>query len=260
MEFVKSKDGTFIAFDRSGEGPAVILVSGAFIDRAHAFNVELSKALASQFMVINYDRRGRGNSGNTKPYAVEREIEDLEALLGAAGGSAYVLGVSSGAVLVLKAAARGLAIEKLAMFEPPFMLAEADRPPADHALQLNRFIEAGKRAEATSYFMTRVMGMPAIVPLLMRLTPYWSRSVALAHTLPYESAIMGDFSFPEKLVASVQIPALAIGGSNSPRPLRDAVWAVAGSMPNAEGSLLEGQAHNVSAKVLARALEQFFCA
>jgi pimeloyl-ACP methyl ester carboxylesterase len=191
---------------------------------------------------------------------VEREIEDLEALLGAAGGSACVLGVSAGAILALKAAATGLAIEKLAMFEPPFMLAEVDRPPADHALQLNRFIEAGKRAEATSYFMTRVMGMPAIVPLLMRLTPYWSRSVALAHTLPYESAIMGDFSFPEKLAASVQIPTLVIGGSKSPRPLRDAIWAVSKTMPNAEGRLLEGQAHNVSAKVLAPALEQFFCA
>lgn len=260
MEFVKSKDGTFIAFDRLGEGPAVILVSGAFIDRAHAFNVELSRILASQFMVINYDRRGRGKSGNTKPYAVEREIEDLEALIGAAGGSAYVLGVSSGAVLALKSVAHGLPIEKLALFEPPFMLAEADRPPADHALQLNRFIEAGKRAEATSYFMTRVMGMPAIVPLLMRLTPYWSRSVALAHTLPYESAIMGDFSFPEKLAASVRIPTLVVGGSKSPRPLRDAVWAVARSIPNAKGRLLEGQAHNISAKVLAPAVEQFFCA
>jgi pimeloyl-ACP methyl ester carboxylesterase len=260
MEIVKSKDGTPIAFDRSGEGLAVILVSGAFIDRTHAFNVELGRILASQFMVINYDRRGRGNSGDTKPYAVEREIEDLEALVGAAGGSACMLGVSSGAVLALKAAARGLAIEKLALFEPPFMLAEADRPSADHALQLNHFIEAGKRAEATSYFMTRVMGMPAIVPLLMRLTPYWSRSVALAHTLPYESAIMGDFSFPEKLAASVRIPTLVVGGSKSPRPLRDAVWTVAGSMPNAEGRLLEGQAHNVSAKVPAPAIEQFFCA
>lgn len=260
MEIVKSKDGTPLAFDRSGEGPAVVLVSGAFIDRAHAFNVELSRILASQFMVINYDRRGRGNSGNTKPYAVEREIEDLEALLGAAGGAAGVLGVSSGAVLALKAVARGLAIEKLAMFEPPFMLAEADRPPAEHELQLNRFIESGQRVEATRYFMTKVMGMPAIVPWLMRLTPYWSRSVALAHTLPYESAIMGDFSFPEELVASVRIPTLVLGGSKSPRPLQDAVWAVAKAMPNAAGRLLEGQAHNVSAKVLAPALEQFFCA
>jgi len=260
METVKSKDGTPIAFDRSGQGPAVILVSGAFIDRAHAFNVELSKMLVSRFTVINYDRRGRGNSGNTRPYAVEREIEDLEALIGAAGRSAYVLGVSSGAVLALKAVVRGLAIEKLALFEPPFMLARADRPPADHEFQLNRFIESGQRVEATKYFMTRVMGMPAIVPLLMRLTPYWTRSVALAHTLPYESAIMGDFSFPEELVASIRIPTLVLGGSKSPKPLRDAVWAVAGGIPNAEGRLLEGQAHNVSAKVLAPELEQFFCA
>lgn len=260
MEFAKSKDGTFIAFDRFGNGPVVILVSGAFIDRTHAFNVELSKALASRFTVINYDRRGRGKSGNTKPYAVEREIEDLGALIAAAGGSAGVLGVSSGAVLTLKAVAYGLAIEKLALFEPPFMLAQADRPPADHELQLNRFIEAGQRVEATRYFMTRVMGMPAIVPLLMRFTPYWARSVALAHTLPYESAIMGDFSLPEKLVACVQIPTLVLGGSKSPKPLREAVWAVAGSIPNAQGRLLEGQAHNVSVKVLAPELERFFSA
>ena len=191
---------------------------------------------------------------------MEREIEDLEALIGAAGGSACALGVSSGAVLALKAVAHGLAIEKLALFEPPFMLAEADRPPADHELQLNRLIESGQRVEATRYFMTRVMGMPAIIPLLMRLTPYWSRSVALAHTLPYESAIMGDFSFPEKLVASVRIPTLVVGGSKSPKPLRDAVWAVAASIPNAKGRLLKGQAHNISAKVLAPELERFFCA
>jgi pimeloyl-ACP methyl ester carboxylesterase len=260
MEIVRSKDGTYIAFDRSGQGPALLLVSGAFIDRAHAFNVELSRALAARFTIINYDRRGRGNSGNTKPYAVEREIEDLEALIGAAGGSACVLGVSSGAVLALKAVAQGLTVEKLALFEPPFMLAEADRPPADHEQQLNRLIASGQRVEATKYFMTRVMGMPAIVPLLMRLTPYWYRSVALAHTLPYESAIMGDFSFPQELVETIRIPTLVLGGSKSPRPLQDAVWAVANAIPNAQGKLLTGQAHNIAVKVLAPELEAFFCA
>lgn len=259
METVRSKDGTLIAFDSVGKGPVVILVSGAFIDRSHNFNVELSKFLSAKFSVINYDRRGRGNSGNTTPYAVQREIEDLEALIRLAGGSAYVLGVSSGAVLAMQAVKFGLPIAKLALFEPPFMVNEADRPPVDHEQQLNRFIAAGQRVEATKYFMTKVMGMPAIVPLLMRLTPYWPRSVALAHTLPYESAIMRDFSLPEDLLVEIQVPTLVLGGSKSARPLRDAVWAVAEKIPNAEGQLLEGQAHNIAPKVLATAVEKFFC-
>jgi len=140
------------------------------------------------------------------------------------------------------------------------MLNEVDRPPADYERQLIGLIDSGRRVEATLYFMTKVMGMPAIVPLLMRLTPYWYRSAALAHTLPYESAIMGDFSLPQELIASIHVPTLVLGGSKSPKPLRDAVRAVADAIPNARSRFLEGQAHNMSVKVLTPEVEEFFCA
>lgn len=258
MEMVNSKDGTAIAYDKYGSGPAVIVVSGAFISRSHEFNAQLNDALKTHFTVFNYDRRGRGDSGDTKPYSIEREIEDIAALIKVAGGIAHVFGTSSGAALALKAAASGLNIRKLALYEPPFMLNPADRPPADHEAQLNRFVDAGQRVEATKYFMTKVMRMPAIVPLVMRFTPHWARSVAVAHTLPYDAAIMGDFSFPDNLVASIKIPILSIGGAKSPLSLRSSVQTVADTAPHGELRFLEGQAHYASVKVLAPALIKFF--
>jgi pimeloyl-ACP methyl ester carboxylesterase len=258
MEKVISKDGTVIAYDKYGSGPAVIIVSGAFISRSHEFNAQLNEALKPHFTVFNYDRRGRGDSGDTKPYSIEREIEDIAALIKVAGGSAHVFGTSSGAALALKAATSGLNIEKLALYEPPFMLNPDDRPPADHETQLNRFVDAGQSVEATKYFMTKVMRMPAIVPLVMRFTPHWARSVAVAHTLPYDAAIMGDFSFPDNLVSSIKIPVLSIGGAKSPLSLRNSVRKVADTAPHGELRLLEGQAHYASVKVLAPALIKFF--
>lgn len=258
MEKVTSKDGTTIAYDKYGSGLPVIIVSGAFISRSHEFNTQLNDALKSHFTVFNYDRRGRGDSGDKKPYSIEREIEDMAAIIKVAGGSALVFGTSSGAALALKAAASGLNIEKLALYEPPFMINAADRPPADHEDQLNRFVDAGQKVEATKYFMTKVMRMPAFVPIVMRLTPHWARSVAVAHTLPYDAAIMGDFSFPEALVASIKIPVLSIGGAKSPLSLRNSVRAVAATAPHGQLRLLEGQAHYASVKVLAPALVKFF--
>jgi pimeloyl-ACP methyl ester carboxylesterase len=155
MDTVTSKDGTTIAFDRLGDGPPVILVCGGSTDRMA--NAPLAELLAEHFTVFNYDRRGRGDSGDAAPYAVEREVEDLDAVIDAAGRSAFVYGTSSGGALALEAAASGLAITKLAIWEPPFSLDESSRPPADQVQRYNEMISAGHRGDAVEYFMTKVV-------------------------------------------------------------------------------------------------------
>ncbi|HKQ78767.1 MAG TPA: alpha/beta hydrolase [Blastocatellia bacterium] len=259
MQKVNSKDGAKIAFDKTGQGPAVILVDGALCYRSFGPMPKLAPLLAPNFTVYFYDRRGRGDSGDAKPYAVEREIEDLEALIKEAGGSACVLGLSSGAALALKAAAQGLNIKKLALYEPPFMVAQnGHRPPADHQAQLNNLIAADRRGDAVSFFMTKMVGAPAIFAFIMRLLPVWSKLKAVAHTLPHDAAIMGDFSLPTRLVASINVPTLVMGGGKSPANLRQAVQAVADTLPGARLRTLEGQTHNASMKVLAPILREFF--
>lgn len=256
-----SKDGTAIAFDRCGEGPPVILVDGALCSRSFGPMPKLAPLLAQHFTVFTYDRRGRNESDDTAPYAVEREVEDLEALIKEAGGSASVVGLSSGAALALTAAASGLNIRKLALYEPPFMVEDGGhRPPADHQAQLDRMISAGRRGDAVTFFMTKMVGAPAIFAIIMRLMPGWSKLKAVAHTLPYDAAIMGDFSLPARRAASVSVPTLVIGGGKSPSALRHAVRAVANAIPNAQRCTLEGQTHNVAPKVLTPVLVEFLAA
>ena len=192
MRTVISKDNTPIAFDQSGQGPAIILVSGATATRLA--ETSLAAALATQFSVFAYDRRGRGDSGDTSPYAVEREVEDIDALITEAGGSAYVFGHSSGAVLALEAARllKGR-IEKLAMYEPPFIIDDSRPPiPQDYVPHLNKLISEGRRSEAVEYFMIDVVLVPAEMVAQMRSTPMWPQLEAVAHTIPYDGAIMGD--------------------------------------------------------------------
>src|SRR5438067_1305726 len=191
MKELISKDGTTIAFDQLGEGPAAILVSPALGDRSG--NGPLAALLAPHFTVFNYDRRGRGDSGDTQPYAVEREIEDIEALIKEAGGSAFAYGWSSGAALALEAAVRGLAITKLALFEPPFIVDDSRPPlPQDYVTRLTELVSAGRRGDAVEFFMTAGVGIPAEFVAQMRNDPMWPAMEALAHTLPYDGAIMGD--------------------------------------------------------------------
>ncbi len=263
MDSVRSKDGTEIAFDRLGEGPAIILAGGAFSYRTFPKLVELAELLAPRFTVFNYDRRGRGDSGDTPPYAVQREIEDLQALTDAAGGSASFWGWSSGGVLGLRAAAGGLEFEKLALFEPPFMVDDRQPlPPTDFAAQLDELTAAGRRGEATKLFMTKGMGVPGLIVTLMRFSPFWSKLKATAHTLPYDWAILGDTVSGKPLLpeqwASVTAPTLVIAGEKSPTQLREAAIAAAAVLPNAQHRELEGQSHNPSMKVLAPVLEEFF--
>src|SRR5262245_572789 len=214
MESVTSKDGTRITFDRLGDGPPVVLVSGGSVDRLS--NAGVAALLAPQFMVFNYVRRGRGEIGDTAPYAVQREVEDLDAVIAAAGGSACVYGSSSGAALVLEAAARGLAITKLALWEPPFILAGGrPRPPADTARIYTELVAAGRRGDAVEYFMTTVVGLPAEFAAQARQSPWWPAQEALAHTLAYDATIMGDYSLPTEVAARVTAPTLVLDGGAS---------------------------------------------
>lgn len=257
MKKVTSKDGTRIAFDQLGEGPPVILVCGASTDRMA--NAPVAALLAPHFTVFNYDRRGRGDSGDTAPYAVEREIEDIQALITEAGGSAFVYGVSSGAALALEAVASGLAINKLAMWEPPFIADKSGpRPPANQVAQYNELISKGRRGDAVEYFMTKVVGLPAEFVTQAHNAPWWPAQEALAHTLAYDATIMGDSSLPTERAASVMVPTLVICGEASFPFMRATARALADVLPYGQTRTLAGQEHNVAPEALAPVLKEFF--
>src|SRR5579872_6743462 len=188
---VLSKDGTAIAFDRIGAGPAVVLIDGALCYRGMGQSGKLANLMAQRFTVFTYDRRGRGASGDTAPYAVEREVEDIEALLCEAGGTASVWGVSSGAVLALEAANRLAGIRKLALYEPPFLVDDSRPTTGDAWVRIGEAIAADRRSEALRLFL-KAVGAPGFIIAAMRLTPAWSKLKAVAHTLPYDGAIVRD--------------------------------------------------------------------
>jgi pimeloyl-ACP methyl ester carboxylesterase len=262
MQTVRSRDGTTIAFDRLGDGPAVILVGGAFSYRDFPKMRELAELLASRFSVVNYDRRGRGDSGDAAAYDVRREIEDLHALIDTAGGAASLWGWSSGGTLALRAAGAGLNVEKLAIYEAPFIVDKSGRlPPADFAEHLDALVAADRRSAAVRYYMTKGMGIPPAIVGLMRLAPFWSKLKAVAHTLPYDWAVLGDaMSGPPSADewAPVTTPTLVMAGERSPAQLRDSARALADVLPDARHRTLEGQSHNPSMQRIAPVLEEFF--
>ncbi|MCR8636644.1 alpha/beta fold hydrolase [Paenibacillus radicis (ex Xue et al. 2023)] len=266
MYSVTSKDGTKIAYDKVGKGRAIILVAGAFSYRKFPGQVQLANLLAEHFMVYNYDRRGRGDSGDTKPYDTAREIEDLTAMIDEAGGSAYVWGLSSGAVLALQAAAKGANITKLVLHEPPFVVNAADRkPPEDFVLHVKELIEVNRRAEAIKYFMTKGMGAPSIIVSLMRMMPgVWANLMAVAHTLPYDAALLDGFlegkPLPAKLWSTVTVPTLVLEGTESPTALRHGAQALANVLPNAQLLSKKGLGHTkkLDAKRISAELAAFF--
>src|SRR5947209_11623968 len=262
MKKVTSKDGTVIAFDRSGKGPAVILVGGAFQYRAiDPPTAQLAALLASHFTVFHYDRRGRGDSSDTLPYTVEREVEDLDALIKEAGGQAAVFGMSSGGVLALEAAKHGLAITKLALYELPFNSGDESGRQAseNYTRQLKALLTEGRRGDAVALAMT-TWGAPAEAIAGMRPTPIWSLFESVAPTLAYDNAIMGDGSVPAERLASITVPTLVIDGGASPAFMHNAAQVVAHTLPNAKLRTLEDQTHDVAPEVLAPLLEQFFAA
>jgi pimeloyl-ACP methyl ester carboxylesterase len=256
MDKVGSSDGTAIAFDRLGEGAPVILVSGA--STARAIHTQLAELLASDFTVFNYDRRGRGDSGDTPPYTIQREVEDLHAVLTEAGGAAAVFGNSSGAVLALQAAAAGLPLTKLALWEPPFMVdPDAPRRQQAYLAQLTKLLDAGRRGDAMALFM-KTIGLPEAMIAGMRQAPMWPGMEALAHTLAYDATIMGDSTVPTGLVASIKAPTLVLDGSDTGAWAANSARALTAALPNPRHRTLNGQNHNVAWDVLAPVLREFF--
>ena len=264
MEHLTSKDGTSIAYERQGTGPAVILVGGAFVDRSE--NAPLASELAGRFTVFNYDRRGRGDSGDTQPYAVEREIEDIGALITEAGGSAHLYGVSSGGALVLEAAAAGVAVDRLAVYEVPYDLGDdAPRRHREYVARLEGFLAEGRRGDAAELFM-RLAGASDEMVAGARSSPMWPGLEAIAHTLPYDAACMGDNRPPTDRLARITRPTLVATGGASPDSFVGgggdffdrAADAIAASIPGAQRLTVEGQTHQVDPKVMATVLERFF--
>ncbi|WP_055493589.1 alpha/beta fold hydrolase [Streptomyces sp. TP-A0356] len=252
-----SRDGTPIAYQRIGQGPAVVLVSGAMSTGATV--APLAAQLSDRFSAIVYDRRGRGQSGDTQPYAVAREVEDLAALIEVAGGEAALYGVSSGGALVLEAAASGLSVRRVAVYEPPY----ADYSPggelerAEYTVNLSEALEQGRRGDAVELFL-RLTGLAPEVIATARQSPMWADMEAIAPTLAYDNAVMGDGLVPRRRLASVTVPVLAVAGGASPEWLRRATEAVADAAPQGAYRVLKDQNHVVEPQVLAPVLAEFF--
>jgi pimeloyl-ACP methyl ester carboxylesterase len=259
---VTSRDGTRIACETQGRGPALILVDGALCSRAMGPMPPLGKLLAARFTVWTYDRRGRGASGNTLPYAVEREVEDLGALIAAAGGSAFVYGISSGAALALEAAARGLPIARLALFEAPFIVDDSRAPvPADIVERMEALLAEDRRGDVVRLFM-KAVGVPAFFIALMRLMPAWGKLKAVAHTVPYDLTILrGNQSgrpLPAARWSGARMPTLVMDGGKSPAWMRHAQRALAAALPGSQLRTLPGQTHMARPAALEPALREFF--
>jgi pimeloyl-ACP methyl ester carboxylesterase len=261
MATVSSADGTPIAFERMGEGAPVIVVGGALCDAATMR--PLSEELARRFTVINYDRRGRGESGDTPPYAVEREIEDLAALVEEAGGTVSLYGHSSGAALVLHAAAHGLPVARVVLHEPPFVAGsdEDRRIATEYVERLEALLAEDRRGDAVELFMGLVE-MPPEAIAGMRSSRWWAQAQALAPTLAYDAEVMGDRqtggTIPAGLAERVTPPALVLCGGASPEWMIDTARNLADAMPQGRLRVLEGQEHVVPPELLVPVLAEFF--
>ncbi|RIQ14458.1 alpha/beta fold hydrolase [Jiangella rhizosphaerae] len=244
MHTTSSPDGTTLAFDRTGDGPALVLVAGAFGTRDHPSLTGLAGHLSEHATVYRYDRRGRGDSTDTPPYAVEREVEDLAAVVDAAGGRAHVYGLSSGAALAVRAAAAGLPIDRLILHEPPYDV-DGARPalPADFAERVAALVAGGRNGDAVEYFMTRGMGLPAEMVASMRPSPMWAGLERLAPTLVHDNAVMGDNAVPVADLGGLAQPVLVLSGELSPGWFHRAAAAVAAACPDGRHRALPGQSH-----------------
>jgi pimeloyl-ACP methyl ester carboxylesterase len=263
MERVTSRDGTTIAFERVGTGPAIVLVGGAIDDGSE--NAPLGPALGDRFTVYNYARRGRGESHDTQPYAVEREIEDLGAIIAEAGGAAHVFGASSGGGLALEAAAAGLAIDRLAVYEVPYAMAD-DGPHWDRRdlPTVEELLAEGRRGDVVELFMRNVGSSEEDIAGAKG-SPYWASLEGLAHTLAYDAAVMGDGPPPSERLEGISQPTLVMTGTLPdahggvpPEFMSRSADTIAASIPNAERAVVEGAGHMVDATLLAPVLGRFF--
>jgi pimeloyl-ACP methyl ester carboxylesterase len=258
MNKVVSSDGTAIAFERSGTGPALILVDGAMCYRASGPMRPLAAALSNRFTVYAYDRRGRGDSGDAAPYAVSKEIDDLRALAREAGGTPFAYGISSGAALLLHAAAAGVPFSRLALYEPPF-ISETDGGSwsRSYTARLTELLSANRDGDAVELFMTSV-GMPAEVVAGMRAQPFWPLFESIAPTLAYDNTIMGNSAVPHTIAAAVTVPTLVAAGTASSPMLRTAAAATAAAIPGARHEELLNQTHDAAPDAIGPLLTNFF--
>lgn len=262
---VLSADGTPIAYEVRGSGPAVVLVGGAFMTRADSG--PLADLLAEHFTVVTYDRRGRGDSGDAsglRGYEVRREVEDLDAVIaGAAGGPAMVFGMSSGAVLALEATALGAAVTRLALYEPPFITDDSRPPlPADYVEHLIELTEHKAYGDAAAYFMTAAVGLPEEMVAGMRRSPFWAGMEAVAHTLSYDGRVMGDTMsgrpLPVERWASVTVPVLVGSGDAGAPHMLTGARELAASAEQFTLRVFPGEEHTIAPEVLAPVLTDFF--
>ena len=264
MNTVRSADGTAIGYTRAGQGPPLILVDGALCSRSFGPMPKLAEQLTPHFTVYTYDRRGRGASGDTKPYTPDREVEDIEALAALAGESVYLHGTSSGAALALEAAKHIRSIAKLAVYEPPFIVDDTRTPmPDDWLPRLENLVADGRQGDAVKMFM-RFVGTPAIFTAVMPLTPVWGKLKAAAPTLPYDITIMHEHQRGRPLTsaewAAVKVPTLVAAGGKSPAWMANGTRALAEALPDTAYRTLPGQNHMVKAQVIAPVLTEFFTA
>jgi pimeloyl-ACP methyl ester carboxylesterase len=260
-EKIRSADGTAIAYERVGQGPPLIIVGGAWNTRQSG--AALAERLAGSFTVYTYDRRGRGDSGDTPPYAVEREIEDLEAVIEAAGGSAALFGHSSGGALAIETTARGLSVSKLAVYEAPYIVDDSRPPlPNDYIEHLEELVAADRRREVVAYFMTAAVGMPTEMIEGMLQSPMVAAMEPVAHTVSYDGRVMLSGSMhgeplPADWRDSVTVPTLVMDGGNSPDWQHNTSRALVQLLPDVSYRTLEGQDHAGAPDAIAPVLEDF---
>jgi pimeloyl-ACP methyl ester carboxylesterase len=255
MHKVVSRDGTTIAYEKAGDGPPIVLLGGGFRD--HTVFTPIVAELAPHCTTYAYDRRGRGESGDAPTYAIEREIEDIEAVIAEAGGEAAVFGGSSGAILALEAAMTGVAITKLALLEPPYRVEGYQRPPDDFADTLRSLLAEEKRSEAAEYFLAELVGFSPEEIAKWRRSPMWPANEAMAHTLVYDTAICGDGRVPVERLAKTEVPTLVINSESTSDWLHAAARETAAALPNGQRVSLPGVWHRVPPEVLGPALVEF---
>jgi pimeloyl-ACP methyl ester carboxylesterase len=272
-ETTESADGTVIAYDRAGDGPPLVVTLGAFCDRK---TFVPPGGLTARFTVVTYDRRGRGDSGDTQPYSPDREVADLAAVIeaasggggsgpgsaagsgGGSGGGVFVYGHSSGAALALRAAWSGVPMAALVAYEAPFIIPGTREVPADPSATITELVSAGRRGDAARFWMTDVVRVPAQVVAGMERTPMWAGLEALTHTLPYDLALTGAQGVPADDLARIAVPVLVLGGATSPDWFHRTVRETTAAIPGARLVMLEGQNHGAPPEVLMPVLTEFF--
>lgn len=252
--FTESLDGTKLAFEKFGKGPPLIVVGGALSERGGG--KPLAQMLSDGFSVYVYDRRGRGDSGDTQPYTVAREIEDLDALIGHAGGRAYVYAVSSGAALALQAAAKlgPNKVTKLAVYEPPY--GQDSEQFNEQKARVEQLVETGKPGDAAAYFFTAI-GTPSAALEEMKRSPAWEGFKKLDFTLAYDYAVLGNGSIPD-VAKQLTIPTLILSGEKTLPFIPAAADRLAQLIPGAQRKTIPGQGHQAAPETVAPLLTDFF--